>query len=514
MSAEASNGAADAPALLLRRERELFALRAKHEQVVSWLRLTQSVPELIDRNLPFEQIYKKLWRALVVGLKLQRVAFYEALDVGLRPIGIAGPARALAPEAAEALAGKRSGVCNSADEEGLRPLADLVGLDWFVWGWINALDQPRVLLVGGFDKARAAFRSPFAPEDAEYFGHLTQHLETLLGNALLVNQLEREKANLQSFNENLERKVEERTRELSQANQGLATEMEARAKVEVELRQAQKLEAVGRLASGVAHEINTPVQFVSDSLHFVRDAQTELGTIVSRYRAVNARVLEGADATALAQEAKESEDEADIDYLLTNVPEAIGRSIQGLERIATIVRSMKEFAHPDQKERTAANLNEALMTTLTMARNEYKYLADVETDLGEIPQVICHAGEINQVFLNLIVNAAHAIGDAVAGTEQRGLIKIRTYIDDDFVVVSIADSGKGIPAAIRDRVFDPFFTTKEVGKGTGQGLAIVRSVVVEKHRGTVTFETEEGKGTTFFVRLPFAATAREAGEAA
>jgi signal transduction histidine kinase len=492
----------DAALILLRCERELFALRAKHEQVVSWLRVTQSVPELIDRKLPFEQIYRKLWRALVMGLKLQRVAFFETTKNGLRLSGTPGPERPLPAETVAAMAGKRSGICNSPEEGPLRALAELVGLDRFVWGWISTLDLPPVMLVGGFDKEKAAFRPPFVAEDAEYFGHLTQHLETLLGNVLLVNQLEREKANLQTLNETLERKVEERTLELVQSNQGLAAEMEVRAKVEIELRQAQKLEAVGRLASGVAHEINTPVQFVSDSIQFVKEAHSELAPLVSKYRAISASVLEGGDAVALAHDARDSEEAADLNYLLSNVPEALERSLQGLERISTIVRSMKEFAHPDQKEMTATDLNHALVTTLTMARSEYKYIAEVETELGELPPIVCYASELNQVFLNLIVNSAHAIGDVVAGTEQKGLIKIRTYLENDFVVVAITDSGKGISASIRDRIFDPFFTTKEVGKGTGQGLAIARSVVVDKHGGLLTFESAEGKGTTFFVRLP------------
>jgi len=495
----------DAPLLLLRCERELFALRAKHQQVVSWLRVTQSVPDLIDRTLPFDQIYKKLWRALVTGLKMQRVAFFETTSEGLRPTGTTGPARPLSADTLAAMAGKRSGLCNSAGEGALGSLAQLVGLDRFMWGWIRTLDLPPVLLVGGFDKEKAAFRPPFLAEDAEYFGHLTQHLETMLGNALLVNQLEREKANLQHLNETLERKVEERTRELVQSNKGLAAEMDARAKVEIELRQAQKLEAVGRLASGVAHEIKTPIQFVSDSITFVSEAYGELAPLVSEYRAIGSAVLAGTAAAELAQKARDAEATIDLEYLLTNVPEALDRSLQGLDRISTIVRSMKEFAHPDQKDMTSTDLNHAVVTTLTIARSEYKYVAEVETELAPVPPVLCYASEVNQVFLNLVVNSAHAIEEAVAGTGQKGLIKVRTYREENFVVVAISDTGKGIPAAIRDRVFDPFFTTKEVGKGTGQGLAIARSVVVDKHGGTLTFESEPGKGTTFFVRLPIEA---------
>jgi signal transduction histidine kinase len=163
---------------------------------------------------------------------------------------------------------------------------------------------------------------------------------------------------------------------------------------------------------------------------------------------------------------------------------------------------MKEFAHPDSRDKSTADLNRALETTLTVARNEYKYLADVETAFGELPPVNCHVGDLNQVFLNLIVNAAHAISDVVGKSGQRGRIIVRTFGQGDRVRIEIADTGGGIPVQIRDRVYDPFFTTKEVGRGSGQGLAIARNIVVDKHGGALTFESEVGKGTTFIIVLP------------
>ena len=184
------------------------------------------------------------------------------------------------------------------------------------------------------------------------------------------------------------------------------------------------------------------------------------------------------------------------------MPPAIAGAIEGLGRIATIVRSMKEFAHPDQSEKTSADLNHAIQSTLIIARNEYKYVADLETDFGGLPPIQCYLGEINQVVLNLLVNAAHAVSDVVKDSGGMGKITVRTRADGDEVEISISDSGTGIPAAAREKIFDPFFTTKEVGKGTGQGLAIARSVVVNKHGGTLRFETECGKGTAFFLRLP------------
>ncbi len=173
---------------------------------------------------------------------------------------------------------------------------------------------------------------------------------------------------------------------------------------------------------------------------------------------------------------------------------------------------MKEFAHPDQKEKAPADVNHALETTLEIARNEYKYVADVETDFRPLPPVYCHIGQLNQVFLNVIVNAAHAIGEVVKGTSRKGVIRVTTRPDVDQVVIAITDTGGGIPESIRAKIFDPFFTTKGVGKGTGQGLAIARSVVTDQHGGTLSFETNVGSGTTFFIRLPVAA--RELAEAA
>jgi PAS domain S-box-containing protein len=270
---------------------------------------------------------------------------------------------------------------------------------------------------------------------------------------------------------------------------GITVDITQQKKLELELRQAQKLESVGRLASGVAHEINTPVQFVSDSVHFVRDAMRDLALVLDKYR-------EG------APDAAETAADADLPYLLENVPKALDRSLEGLHRVTVIVRSMKEFAHPDQKEMTAVDLNQAINSTLVIARNEYKYVADVETDFGELPLVICHGGDVNQVILNLVVNAAHAIGDVVNGTDRRGRITVQTRCDGPSVSIRVGDTGGGIPDVIRGRIFDPFFTTKEVGKGTGQGLSIAHSVIVEKHGGDLTFETEVGRGTSFIIRLP------------
>jgi two-component system NtrC family sensor kinase len=269
-----------------------------------------------------------------------------------------------------------------------------------------------------------------------------------------------------------------------------------------ELAAAQKLESVGRLAAGVAHEINTPIQFVSDNVHFVRTSMSDVAAVIHAYRDLKDAAKSSGDVAAAVKLAEDAEKAADLDYILKDAPQALDSSIEGLERIATIVRSMKEFAHPDHAQKTLADLNQAIRSTLVVAHNEYKLIAEVDTDFGDLPSVPCFLGEINQVILNLLVNAAHAISDVVKDSGDLGKLNVRTRLDGNEIEISISDTGTGIPESARDKIFDPFFTTKEVGKGTGQGLAIARSVIVNKHGGTLRFETECGKGTTFFIRLP------------
>jgi len=263
--------------------------------------------------------------------------------------------------------------------------------------------------------------------------------------------------------------------------------------LQIELHQAQKLEAVGRLAAGIAHEINTPVQFIGDNSRFLAEAFAAHEELLRRYR--EASRPEAQEALRLAEE------ELELGYLAEQVPKTFARTEEGVKRIATIVRAMKEFAHPDRGDMIAADLNRGIQATLEVARNEYKYVADVETDLGELPPVLCHAGDLNQVVLNVVVNAAHAIADAVKGTQGRGVIRVTTRREGGEAVVAISDTGGGIPETIRNKIFDPFFTTKEVGRGTGQGLAVARAIV-SRHRGSIGFECRPGRGTTFTIRIP------------
>jgi signal transduction histidine kinase len=294
----------------------------------------------------------------------------------------------------------------------------------------------------------------------------------------------------------------QRTAELMSTLDSLRVEVEQRARMEIELRQAQKLESVGRLAAGVAHEINTPIQFINDNVQFVREAMDDLFFLIEKLGQVQHRVIAGEPAQADAAAASAAIESADLPYLIEHLPAALDSAVAGLERVKTIVRSMREFAHPDAKAMEPADLNRAVESTLMVACNEYKYVAELETELGEIPPVWCHVGELNQVVLNLVVNAAHAIGEMVAGTTHKGLIRVTTQREGDHAVIAISDTGTGIPDSIRDRIFDPFFTTKEVGRGTGQGLALARAVVVEKHHGELRVESTVGAGSTFFIRLP------------
>lgn len=283
----------------------------------------------------------------------------------------------------------------------------------------------------------------------------------------------------------------------------LAADVTDRRMLETQLAQAQKLESIGQLAAGIAHEINTPIQYVGDNLRFLRDVFTEFGALFEPFK----RFMERAAASELAEEARsmtEALEKADVDYLMQEAPSAIEQSLEGVQRVAHIVGAMKEFSHPGTSEKIPIDLNHSLESTILVARNEWKYVADMVTDFDpDLPPVLGLPAELNQVFLNLIVNAAHAVADvAKEESGQKGRIAIRTRLVGGQAEIRVEDSGPGVPEAIRSRLFDPFFTTKGVGKGTGQGLTIARSVVVDKHAGTISFDTQPGKGTTFIVRLP------------
>ncbi len=270
--------------------------------------------------------------------------------------------------------------------------------------------------------------------------------------------------------------------------------------LEGQLRQAQKLEAIGQLAAGIAHEINTPTQFVMDNLAFLKESWEAAWRLIGLYRDL---LQPGQNPPAEKFAALgAAERECDLEFLTTEVPRAIDAGLDGVRRVSKIVRAMKEFSHPDSGDKTMTDLNRSIESTITVARNEWKYVATVEQNLDpNLPLVLCFPGEINQVILNLLVNAAHAIKEKIKEGEK-GQITVSTHLRGDFAELSVSDTGGGIPDNIRMRIFEPFFTTKEVGKGTGQGLALAHNVVVKKLGGRIWFETEVGRGTTFYVHLP------------
>jgi signal transduction histidine kinase len=281
--------------------------------------------------------------------------------------------------------------------------------------------------------------------------------------------------------------------------------------LEHDLVQAQKLESIGHLAAGIAHEINTPTQFVGDNLRFLSESFADLLTVLDRHRTVLASAMTGScapDLPALIEACEAESRRADLDYLTEEIPKAVAQSAEGIARVAKIVRAMKEFSHPAGDAKTCVDLNRAIESTVTVARHEWKYVADLTTDLADdLPPVPCLIDQFNQVILNLIVNASHAMADTVKDTGKRGAITIATRRVGEWAEVRVTDTGTGIPENIRHKIFDPFFTTKEVGKGTGQGLAIARSVVVDKHQGTITVESQVGIGSTFIIRLPLSVPA-------
>lgn len=265
-------------------------------------------------------------------------------------------------------------------------------------------------------------------------------------------------------------------------------------------RQAQKLEAIGQLAAGIAHEINTPIQFIGDNIRFMKEAWSSFDSVISLCEPVSG----GTASDDLLPRVQRILQECDSVYLRSEIPRALDQSLEGIGRVAKIVQAMKEFSHPGSDEKQLADINKAIQTTLTVSRNEWKYVAEVETLLQKDLQLVpCHIGELNQVFLNLLINSAHAITEVVGdGSKSKGKITVRTTQDAQYTTISIEDTGAGIRPEHQSKIFDPFFTTKGVGRGTGQGLTLAHASITKKHGGKIWFESQVGKGTTFFIQLP------------
>lgn len=283
----------------------------------------------------------------------------------------------------------------------------------------------------------------------------------------------------------------------------LILDVTERRMLESQLLQTQKLEAIGQLAAGIAHEINTPTQYVMNNMWFIKEGVEQLGHAFAEYRGFTDKIGHFHDLSPEILALKAREDELQVSFYVEELPAAVSETLQGLDRISGIVSSVKQFSHPGHDRQQAVNLNELVANTVTISRNEWKYVAEMSTDLDpELPPVHCVSQEIGQVLLNLVVNAAHAIMDVQQKQGKNGHITISTRKMSDSAEIRVQDTGSGIPVHARDHLFEPFFTTKAVGKGTGQGLFIAHRTIVTEHGGTIHFETEIGQGTTFIITLP------------
>ncbi|MBW8014658.1 MAG: ATP-binding protein [Planctomycetes bacterium] len=270
-----------------------------------------------------------------------------------------------------------------------------------------------------------------------------------------------------------------------------------------ELERTQMLQNLGKLTAGIAHEINTPIQFIGDNLQFLSNGFEDILSLLCEYEKFRTEATEAAVSNDQHERVLAAKVKTDVDFIAKEIPKAIAQSIDGIKRVSSMISAMRDFSHIDERRFAPANLNKAIESTIVILRNEIKYVADVETNLDDnLPAVMCCIDEIQQVFLNLVINAAHSIGDCHEEGGDRGLIKISSRIEGDDAVFTISDSGKGISPEIREKIFEQFFTTKGPGKGTGQGLSIVQKAVTERHNGRLELESAEGVGTTFTVYIP------------
>ncbi len=278
-------------------------------------------------------------------------------------------------------------------------------------------------------------------------------------------------------------------------------EAEERArKLERELLQAQKMESIGTLAGGIAHEINTPIQYIGDNLRFIGDSIDEILKLMDGYEQLAEGIVEGGASSELVRRWRQQADDSDLEFIRTEIPTAVGESIQGVKQVSKIILAMKEFAHPSSKEKTLVDINRVVERALTICRNEFKTVANIELNLAENPSpIMAHESDLNQVILNLIVNSAYAIRKK---GQDMGQIDVTTQYLPKNIVITVRDNGGGIPEDAIGRIFDPFFTTKGVGEGSGQGLAICYDIIVNKHGGKIDVQSVPGEGATFTIVLP------------
>jgi signal transduction histidine kinase len=338
-----------------------------------------------------------------------------------------------------------------------------------------------------------AFRYLCKPSSAAII--VTAVNEALAESARMVapgenSQLDEQMRLLRNYNEVLFKQLEAKMLQLQATIDAHQKSEQALKMMNTQIIQQEKMASIGSLAAGVAHEINNPMGFITSNL-------TSLGKYADRLDEYIAALQQSlfscpthpdiAEIDILRQKLK-------VDYIISDLRELVNESLDGANRVQRIVQDLKSFSRVDQVERCRTNLNEALATTINIAWNELKYITTLERDFREIPDILCYPQQLNQVFLNLLVNAAQAM-------ETQGKIVVSTWSDDENVYVSVADTGKGMTEEVRQRVFEPFFTTKEAGKGTGLGLSISADII-RKHGGEISVASVIGVGTTFTVRLP------------
>jgi len=280
------------------------------------------------------------------------------------------------------------------------------------------------------------------------------------------------------------------------------TDITERITLEQQLLQAQKLEAIGQLAAGVAHEINTPLQYIQNNTTFLKASVDDLTTLLQTLQALASAEVPGRPEKL--EQLMTDVAQCDLDFILTEVPLSVNETLDGISHIVKIVSAMKEFSHPGNQDMVPTDLNSLIENAVVLSKNEWKYVAELSTDLDpSLPHLDCHPGSWRQLVLNLIVNSAHAIEPVAKASGGSGTILIRTRRTADYLELQVEDSGIGMTAEVQERIFEPFFTTKEVGRGTGQGLAIVYDLVVNKHQGSVACSSEPGRGTVMTLRVPF-----------
>lgn len=273
--------------------------------------------------------------------------------------------------------------------------------------------------------------------------------------------------------------------------------------LQYELNQAQHTRSIGQLACGLAHEINTPAQYILSNATFLQESMNDILRLLGHYEQLVQHLAQGEEVDSLLCDLAAYRQQINMDFLREELPQAIGQSHEGIYQVVRVVEALKQFAQPGEDRFLEANLNRAIENTVTVAQNTWKQVADIKLELDpSLPWVICRVSDFNQVMLNLIINAADAIAQVIPNRQEKGVITIGTRREREWAVITVTDTGAGIPEAFRDRIFDPFFSSKGVGHGFGMGLSTCQSVVVRDHGGSIRFETETGKGTTFWVRLP------------